>query len=398
MSLNSSPNTFIPIAGGYPANGQYTQRLGVIADRTFACSTNNTTNKQTMSRTRHTATQTITKLALVYPNWYINAGAETGSGGIATIKCSLELSDGTIVPVKFGGLDRGIAQDLTNITTDMTTVNITKGDFFYVRTYWVGAAAGIWYPFAGGAAAANTSDVFAFGVTTTDLTGGGTITSGGSPGLVYGPLAIIGQTSNKSVMIVGDSKAAGLQEVTDYSLRQGPQARTFNAQVATANFAHSGDRGQDFANAANTNLIAVSQYFTHVCIAFGINDLNGGGLTAAQLLTQIKTIVAKFPNNSIIVCTLEPNTTSTDTWATVANQTPVASNAQRVIFNNTLRANGIPGVDHIADIADVVESSRDSGKWIANGTASFYTGDGLHPTSATSFLVARSLVVEPSLL
>jgi hypothetical protein len=116
--------------------------------------------------------------------------------------------------------------------------------------------------------------------------------------------------------------------------------------------------------------------------------------------------------------TIPPPTSSTDNWATVANQTLNPNNTIRVNYNNWMRdgfpiaystllaaAVGSTGANIIRignprhpisgyfEIADTVESGRDSGKWISNGTAFYYTGDGLHGTSNSYPLMAAAVDV-----
>jgi hypothetical protein len=45
----------------------------------------------------------------------------------------------------------------------------------------------------------------------------------------------------------------------------------------------------------------------------------------------------------------------------------------------------------VLEIADVVESSRNSGKWKVDGTAGKYTADGQHLTQFANELVAVTL-------
>jgi len=105
--------------------------------------------------------------------------------------------------------------------------------------------------------------------------------------------------------------------------------------------------------------------------------------------------------------TITPSTTSTDSFATLANQTAAlsfstAGNGTREQLNDWLRDGG-PIRDGVAaaigapdairsshnahplsgvlEMADTVESSRNSGKWKVDGTALKWTGDGIHPSN-----------------
>ena len=95
--------------------------------------------------------------------------------------------------------------------------------------------------------------------------------------------------------------------------------------------------------------------------------------------------------------TFKPYTSSTDGWVTVENQTPGGVNPTRLAWNAWLR-DGAPLIagaaaatgttdpaavrvgsaghplDAVLEVADALESSRDSGVWTPG-----YTSDGLHP-------------------
>ncbi len=101
------------------------------------------------------------------------------------------------------------------------------------------------------------------------------------------------------------------------------------------------------------------------------------------------------------VCTVPPITTSTDSWATTGNQTVVNGETPRLQFNAWARdtthwaADGITG---IFDIADVCESTRNSGKWAVSGgvnalgtsIAQVMTDDGIHPLGYGNQLMAAA--------
>ena len=105
--------------------------------------------------------------------------------------------------------------------------------------------------------------------------------------------------------------------------------------------------------------------------------------------------------------TVTPQTTSTDAWVTTANQTVTAVHARRIGLNDWIRdgapfdtatglavAVGATGSTIVRagtrahplkgffEIADIVETSRNSGIWKAG-----WTTDGLHP-NATGYAAA----------
>jgi len=86
--------------------------------------------------------------------------------------------------------------------------------------------------------------------------------------------------------------------------------------------------------------------------------------------------MALFPSKRIVLVTLTPKAASTDFWATTAAQTTsdLTDEASRIKYNTSVRAK-VARVGQFSEIADVVESSRNSGVWKAPGA----TADGIHP-------------------
>lgn len=106
----------------------------------------------------------------------------------------------------------------------------------------------------------------------------------------------------------------------------------------------------------------------------------------------------------VVAFTIPPRSTSTDNWATTANQTS-SNTVIRPAANQWLRAGapidpttkaavavgtagalvaGAAGhpVSQIVDLCPAVETAPDSGIWKVTGTAFGYTVDGTHPSSA----------------
>ena len=136
-----------------------------------------------------------------------------------------------------------------------------------------------------------------------------------------------------------------------------------------------GDRF-DYFIASHANRIAIAQYASDAIIEHGINDLTAGRALVSILADQ-QTLRGYLPASMKVSCvTVEPVSTSSDTWAKTANQTTNANKATRVLFNAAQRA--IPaGLATCLDIADAVESGRDSGKWTSQyGTLPTYGTHG----------------------
>jgi hypothetical protein len=328
-------------------------------------------NKQFMNRTVHHARDDITSMRLLFPNYYVDSSfEEVGPGADATIKASVEYPAGVIHRVQFSESDAGTIPDGGLLLSDaLTGINIPRGARFWVRTYYTNTAGLVYTPNVDGV-----SQYAASGIS--DQTGGGDVVDQAASFLGYGPVAIIGSTIYPSVAVIGDSRVAGNDDTMDVSGDIGSIRRSLAPHFAYAQLAKSGDKIEAFL-ADNTNRVAIASYASHVVIQQGINDLTGGR-TASQVKGDLESAAALFTGKTIIGTTKEPVSSSTDDFATLGNQTTDASNDERVDLNGEIRAGNIAGFDDYFEIADAVESARDSGLWIVNGEGNYFTSDGLH--------------------
>jgi hypothetical protein len=369
-----------------------------------------------MTRTMHYATDAITSLQLVLANWYWElspAKTELGSGGTATFRASIEYPAGTFTQVKFGGAVTSSAiADGANCISDATTVSIPQGAVFYVREFAQWAASNLVY-ISGFTVTGGTYDPTNLTVNlsgngsnggeamnysgATDQTMSGTVTAtsgAGNNGPIRRPLAIIANTGVPSVAIIGDSIPLGQFDKydTDNALGFGRLLAHLSPKVGFVDLSGQGETvvNQKSNFAKRGDLI---KYCSHAIQQGGVNDLTAavGNATAATVesnLTGAGGLVTVYcPNTPTYAATIIPPTTSSDSWATLGNQTADGNNAQRVIFNNDMRADPSPYAGHI-EFADILESSRDSGKRLTNGTASYYQPDSVHP-SRNAYILAR---------
>jgi hypothetical protein len=331
-----------------------------------------------MSCTYHTASTDISLIQLRYPNWY---GFEQAPGGAATITSSVHYPVGTKTQITFNGTASGTIPDGGDIVSDRVPVAIPKGAAFMVRTYYQNAA-GILFKSKTNQTSNALGEGFNYG---TSGIPDQTMTDNFSYvfwGNVYGPSAIIGLTSKPSVLVLGDSRGAGSGDTTAPvagTTEYGMISPSLFPGVAFINASMSGERASTFIT-THSRRAALGVYCSHIINELGINDLTVPR-TAAQLLADHQTIAGYFPGKRYYMTTLPPKSTSTDSWATVVNQTPDAtSNAQRISFNNTLRSSLPSWAKGYLELADVMESSRDSGVWKA-GYCYAADGFGIHPNS-----------------
>ena len=217
-------------------------------------------------------------------------------------------------------------------------------------------------------------------------------------GNCHAPLAILAMSTAPSVYILGDSKARGTEDtllMTSVEDR-GTIAQSLGPTTAYGNYGNGGDSayrfmlgGTNYAKRAN-----LFQYHTHFVCTYLINDLGINARSSAQALADLQSIwdMADAAGLEVYQSTTEPVTTSTDNWATTANQTVRPYEANIVACNDAIRALPAPLTGYF-DIADAIMSARNSGKWKVTGSAFGYTPDGLHPNAAGYLLIKNSGVV-----
>lgn len=369
MSLTTSLTATGYVTNINPAAGER-ETLRNVATRCQIPNIRNASFNQTMTRSAHFARDNITALKLAYGNWLalFNLG-EVGYGQPATYAAAIEYPASTFTQVFFSGATTGTAADLDEVISDYCFVNIPKDAQFWVRT-WTSNAGGINYITTG--AATGFGEAFEFGVTTTNKTMSGTLTDTGSG--MYVPMAILAMSSVPSPYLAGDSRVVGqgdtftsarYNDVGELARSLGPQMPYINAGCPT--------EPPHLALTGSTRRVSLAKRFcTHVVSNYGINGVNAYARTGAQVLADLVSYWALFSPLPVFQTTLAPVSTSTDSWATTVNQTTAATNAERVNLNNALRIS--VGCAGIIELADAVESARDSGLWKAPA----FTADGLH--------------------
>lgn len=360
-----------------------------------------------LSRSRHFARTGVASLQVAFPNWVINwfygtpNFAEAGSGAIMTLTAAVEYA-GVSTPFKWSGnTSVTIADGATSPLSDPLSVVIQQGDPFFIRSFYslvsgdviLNTGSGISSSVSGANAAngeqcrSNTTDQT---TATGNLTGGLQV-----DGLIYRPILLVATlpTDTKAFLIVGDSRNDGYRDVyTGISNDRGEMPRTVGGTFGYANCSVPGDNASNFI-ASHARRVALAAYFSHVICAYGINDIDGN--TAAFVAAKLATLAGYF-SIPVYQTTLGPVTDSTDAWATLVNQTPNASRVHRVELNNTyIRGGGIAGMAGFVEVADALESARDSGLWKVNGTANWFTDDTIHETNNANLAIQAALISNP---
>lgn len=372
------------------------QYEGFVATRARMAFDIDSTNRQIMCRSAHIATENLTSIKLAFQN-FAPGLPENGNGSSATQTAAIEYPPGTInAVVKFGGSTSGTIANGSILFSDYTSLSIIPaGATFWVRKYLT-STVGFYYNHQYQSSTLGESTSVAVSGLTDQTQTTGAITGGTSQTWTQAPVAIIGHTTNPSVLIIGDSRTSGQGdsgESNNFDAKVGNIARSMGS-VPFVNIGTSSKQANGWAgNAVATS--ALLPYGSQVIVALGINDLIAGR-NQSQVAADIATILASASAIKKYPITIEPDTSDggspSAAWTTTGQQSNLVAN--RVAYNTLVRA-GILAATGFYEVADVVESARNSTFWIVTPSPP-YTGDGLHESGAGYALIAASGAIVPA--
>ena len=203
-----------------------------------------------------------------------------------------------------------------------------------------------------------------------------------------------------SVVIAGDSLDAGSNDSAgDGNGNYGPVQRGLwtagagGLPMPSLNVACPGEKVSQAVAGSHVGRFAVMRFASHVISNYGTNDILAANsfATVSANLTAFWA-VARFYGVKIYQLKIIPRTTSTDGWATPANQgyqTGFAPGGVRDQVNTFITQSLAAGlIDGVVDLTPAVEDPANHGKWLTNGTADWLTNDGTHYTSSGAASVA----------
>jgi hypothetical protein len=374
--------------GGGPTVSSF---LGQVATRSFTPHSQST-DLQGMCRTAHVARTAITSLQVLYPAWYVPTTAEVASTQNITYKVGLEYPAGTVTPIQWAASNTKVATAGSDTgLSDALSISIPSGARFWLRVYATVSSGGVVRTelSAGSPKDTGNGEACAFGASTTDKAHVNTaITDTGESAAIY-PLAIVATTTKPSFFLVGGSRTIGQAGTPDANGDTGEFARSIGPSYPYINTGAPGLDIVEWIN-SNTRQLALSAYCSHIYNGLGFNDITTD--TVAQFQGNIATLWKFFPSKPIIQGTISPFTTSSDSWATLGNQTLDASSTRISSVNTWLRTLPSP-IAALVDIASTTESGS-TGKWNSPG----YTADGVHPTDAGYTATVTAGVIVPDTL
>ncbi len=304
---------------------------------------------------------------------------------------AIEYPSGTVYPLTFQGATSATIVPGGIAISDPVGIDIAAGQDFWTRTC-PQVAAGKKWPTGPAITTAVSGEGYTANVDYTRVTTGVTSVTA----YCSCPMAILGTTNPRSVPLIallGDSIMTGEGETGGVIYDRGWAERALNYQFGYMRIARGAESAQTFAAVGNRPMrMRLVNGCTHAICEYGVNDFYAG-----RTLVQMQTDLTSIWNTLILrgmkvyQSTITPRTTSSDNWATTANQTVTANESVRVALNNWIRSNPSPLTNYF-ETADVCETTRDSGKWKNDGATAFLnTIDGIHPSTAMHILMAAAV-------
>lgn len=379
----------LPVTGVVAA-----ETTGLVASRFAVPTSEQFYNQNTTSRRGHWASSegAIDRIQTIDVGWYLDATTlqEKDLSTSFTIERYIEYPTGVFTQVLWGGVGTvtvavgGVAK--SDVIAGLT---IPAGAFFAERTVLLSASGNI--PNIVGPAT-NTALGLPDGKSLSRLGNSGTIAADASVNS-FGSTAMVGRVAKagaRSFVLHGDSIVFGQGDITNVDTygNSGYPARTVGS-LPSMKIACPGAQAADlaFAKTRQAALLAAISY-SDAIVEAGINDLRLGR-TQAQILANQQSLRDLHTGKRVYQTTLTPRADSTDSYATVANQTPKTDGnmAALTAVNTSIRA--LTGVLKL-DVADAAMSARDSNIW---GGPFPPTTDGTHPTTAKAAAMASALAI-----
>ena len=363
--------------------------MGPIATGCYHPGTQNTAGAydNVQGRTPHYVYQTIRAGTPIRIRFANNFGTEeTPTGASLTVRAALELPDNTFVAFTWSGVrDCVIASGDDGAWSDPLTfpADLPPG-LYFTRSLGV-CPAGVALKDIPGAHT-NGGGMEASASALTDKTLGGTIPVSG---LQFGPVQFEGITSLISIGEFGDSMAAlTLDNIDDPTGFFGLMDRSIGPHFPFVNNASPGQQlinfvanhGKRIARAANCSVILGQ---------VARNDFNAGR-TAAQMIALVEGFAAQFPDKPVLYTTTTPDTLGAWSLPDGSDQTVTSWETHRIAFNRALRSFAVAGIADYIDVAKVMETSFEGGKWYAGDTP-----DGIHPSVQGFHRIRDSGVFNP---
>lgn len=374
---------------------------------TFGGTVSNGTDTGTNTRAPYVAPVELTEIEVAFGNLSIGSNGEVPGqpANTITVMAALEYPASSYTPIFFQGRRAVTLDAMAQVWSDPIAIRVPAGATYYIRTYMT--VTGTWYQqgYTDGGTVVGSQ-----GTSEVDQTLSGTIS--GTPSRPYIPQGVRARNQSAATLRIagfGDSITGGVGDSTG----KGWFMRAF-ANYRKIRLAQSGEKATSVVGVNGSKRLAMAAGCNAAFHCYGVNDVNFGR-TAAQIEADLASRWLAHQNRGWVGygATLTPITTSSDSFATLANQTVNANDAVRVAVNTWLRAgapldpttkavvaagtngalvagDGTHPLKRIYDFAAVAESGS-TGKWVVTGAANYATSDGTHPSDAMHVLMAGTI-------
>lgn len=359
----------------------------------------------------------VSQLQVAFAGFYVASGGGLGEADLANdyvATAALELvTPSTYQPAFFGNeASVNVAAGAPLVLSTPIGYALPAGTQLYVRTGASVDASTKVFP-RRSSTTASSGQIGPSG-TVSQVKGTGAITgSGGAMGYSAGvcQYALIGvpKTPMVSAVLLGDSIWEGAGDSTgDAYGWMGYGARGMNLVPTPIPFVLQSSGGDFLSKNQSTNGIkkrSMWPYATDLFCELGTNDIaTGASLATLQgyclaIWGAAKRTIGPYGRAlRVHQMAILPRTTSTDSWATAANQTPATGfgvGGVRDQLNAWFLEKVADGtIDSVIDCCSAVEDPANHAKWITNGTANYPTSDGVHPSQVMHIAMAQLLAVE----
>ena len=329
------------------------------------------TNRGSLSMVEYVALVDMTRPRILHTNWFIGDSGKLETDGDATLTVTDMIEYDNALSAQVTGTAIAGAE----VINDMGAIAIPKGATFRVWSQRSGPLAQYTSHSVAEATLPYGHQV-KFGVDASTLplpkTTGTTI-SAASNGNMYAPY-VLDNTNARAAVLFDNSHGVGLGDTPLLTGARGPYERFYAGRVPVLNLSSSGATAQSYLTAGNfTRRSRLLAYGTDICLGVAGGDITAGR-TAAQIIADLTAIRDNFipADKKLFTATELPKTTSTDSWATVANQAVTANEAVRNEINLWKRTSGF--FDYYLEFEKVIGVANAGNIVWPAGT----TTDGIH--------------------
>lgn len=358
---------------------------------------------------KYTMATDIVGCRVVFQN-FKNAGL-SGDNAYTIGNCAWDSNNGVNqrTPITFNGSTTVTIQPGGTVISDPIGCMLPAGTLFSVYTYVSVASNGQKLPYAYlHLSGVDGNNLVSRGGAGTDVVYSATPTAVPSNTPGFGPTAIIGMCDRWQPVLcgVGDSKMLGANEASATQIMGYFYRAALASGLPFLRIAQSGQTMQNWANALlqrNPMTILPMAGVSDFYINFGVNDIYLNSRTLSQLQADAIVVWSNYARlgarNWQITC--EHRTTSTDSYATLNNQTnstgfgpgstcddwnlwlldgaPIIAGVAATTGTTNASAIRAGNVLHpLSGVVDILPAVQTGYKWLVDGTANKYTTDGIH--------------------